>query len=668
MGNCSTCVQEQHQRSQNRTNSRLESPVFRRVTSYEPGILANRLANLRTFSPYNLNSLIDETLLIVRTVADTDQEPPHAMLILSRIANHEDRWLEVMIALIERIPMNDPLGATVIALLLDECSLPSKELLQQLIKKVCSNNRSRMKILETIIDEQIKKIDDIQNSKQLEQHTISSSIETYVGQVTNVNYDENINSDETTSVINNHKCDIVDEQPLQEKANKISSFTSLRSSKRPTSSMKRMKTSDISNQRESDDNLHHERNTLVVLGCLAEKLVGPNSASMLDTIALEYLVDRIHLGIHGYHELKSFDFDDRNVSSKYSSVLKIILFALIALEKFSHTSESKHILLQSLTVANNEQSKMNVLEYYESWALSNNCLKRQIGFYAQWLLDNVFILDYRRPSYETIDHQYINVMLNDKDVSEYLKIGPDGLEARSDSVSFESVRCTFNVNSGVWYYEVLVITDGVMQIGWATKKSKFMNHEGYGIGDDQYSIAYDGCRNLIWFGAKSVRHTNPPWKPGDIVGCLIDFDHREVIFSLNGRSLAPFRKLFTSTSNSITDGYFAAASFMSYQHCRFNFGSKPFCYPPTTVKSFKTFNEYGYLSDNDKLILPKYKKLELLRSIKINEQDCLLCVDSHANIILKPCQHTGLCEQCAYKLDICPICRSDIHERLIIKN
>ncbi len=31
-----------------------------------------------------------------------------------------------------------------------------------------------------------------------------------------------------------------------------------------------------------------------------------------------------------------------------------------------------------------------------------------------------------------------------------------------------------------------------MQIGWATKQSKFMNHEGYGIGDDQYSITYDG--------------------------------------------------------------------------------------------------------------------------------------------------------------------------------
>ncbi|CAF2836599.1 unnamed protein product [Rotaria sp. Silwood2] len=217
MGNCSNCIQQQHQRSQNRTNSRLESPVFRRTTSYEPSIFATRLANLRTFSPYNLNSLIDETLLIVRTVADTDQEPPHAMLILSRIANHEDRWLEVMIALIERVPMNDPLGATVIALLLDECSLPSKELLQQLIKKVCSNNCSRIKILETIIDEHIKKITNIQNSNQLEKHAVSSSIEPHVGRVTNINYDENIQSDETTPVINNHICDIVNEQPLQEK-------------------------------------------------------------------------------------------------------------------------------------------------------------------------------------------------------------------------------------------------------------------------------------------------------------------------------------------------------------------------------------------------------------------------------------------------------------------
>lgn len=28
----------------------------------------------------------------------------------------------------------------------------------------------------------------------------------------------------------------------------------------------------------------------------------------------------------------------------------------------------------------------------------------------------------------------------------------------------------------MWYYEVTVVTSGVMQIGWATRDSKFLNH------------------------------------------------------------------------------------------------------------------------------------------------------------------------------------------------
>ena len=37
-----------------------------------------------------------------------------------------------------------------------------------------------------------------------------------------------------------------------------------------------------------------------------------------------------------------------------------------------------------------------------------------------------------------IDTSHINMMLNSNDVSEYLKIGPNGLEARCDASSFES--------------------------------------------------------------------------------------------------------------------------------------------------------------------------------------------------------------------------------------
>lgn len=106
--------------------------------------------------------------------------------------------------------------------------------------------------------------------------------------------------------------------------------------------------------------------------------VGPTSASILDTTAREFLIDRVHLGLYAYDQLKSFDVNDAEVSSKYSSVLKIILFALIALEKFSHTSESKMLLSQTLIVEKDART-INVLECYETWATSTNCLKRQIG-------------------------------------------------------------------------------------------------------------------------------------------------------------------------------------------------------------------------------------------------------------------------------------------------
>lgn len=59
----------------------------------------------------------------------------------------------------------------------------------------------------------------------------------------------------------------------------------------------------------------------------------------------------------------------------------------------------------------------------------------------------VVVIEGRKYSYETVDVTNVNVMLNTKDVSEYLKISPDGLEARCDAYSFESVRCTYQVRS-----------------------------------------------------------------------------------------------------------------------------------------------------------------------------------------------------------------------------
>jgi hypothetical protein len=53
-----------------------------------------------------------------------------------------------------------------------------------------------------------------------------------------------------------------------------------------------------------------------------------------------------------------------------------------------------------------------------------------------------------------------------------------------------------------------------------------------------------------------------------------------------------------------TSGFFAAASFMSFQQCEFNFGATPFRFPPTD-RTFSAFNDHAYLDDDQKVILPR---------------------------------------------------------------
>uniref|UniRef100_A0A2R8M2W6 Tripartite motif-containing protein 5 n=1 Tax=Callithrix jacchus TaxID=9483 RepID=A0A2R8M2W6_CALJA len=370
------------------------------------------------------------------------------------------------------------------------------------------------------------------------------------------------------------------------------------------------------------------RNTSAVLGCLAEKLAGPASIGLLSPGILEYLLQCLKLQSHP----------------------TVMLFALIALEKFAQTSENK------LTIS--ESSISDRLVTLESWANDPDYLKRQVGFCAQWSLDNLFLKEGRQLTYEKVNLSSIRAMLNSNDVSEYLKISPHGLEARCDASSFESVRCTFCVDAGVWYYEVTVVTSGVMQIGWATRDSKFLNHEGYGIGDDEYSCAYDGCRQLIWYNARSKPHIHPCWKEGDTVGFLLDLNEKQMIFFLNGNQLPPEKQVFSST----VSGFFAAASFMSYQQCEFNFGAKPFKYPPSM--KFSTFNDYAFLTAEEKIILPRHRRLALLKQVSIRENCCSLCCDEVADTQLKPCGHSDLCMDCALQLETCPLCRKEIVSRI----
>ena len=59
-------------------------------------------------------------------VLSSDQEPPSSLLQLHRLAEEETGWVNVVETVIKVIPSDDPLGPSVITLLLDECPLPTK--------------------------------------------------------------------------------------------------------------------------------------------------------------------------------------------------------------------------------------------------------------------------------------------------------------------------------------------------------------------------------------------------------------------------------------------------------------------------------------------------------------------------------------------------------------
>lgn len=63
---------------------------------------------------------------------------------------------------------------------------------------------------------------------------------------------------------------------------------------------------------------------------------------------------------------------------------RVVLFAMIALEKFAHTTENKLTIKQRLV-----KEDENPLEFFEQYANNDDLTWRQVGFCAKWALDNL---------------------------------------------------------------------------------------------------------------------------------------------------------------------------------------------------------------------------------------------------------------------------------------
>ncbi len=49
-----------------------------------------------------------------------------------------------------------------------------------------------------------------------------------------------------------------------------------------------------------------------------------------------------------------------------------------------------------------------------------------------------------------------------------------------------------------------------------------------------------------------------------------------------------------------------------------------------------------------------------------DELQCCICLDEPKTIVLMPCKHMCMCEACAFVVDICPMCRKKIKNRISV--
>ncbi|ORX95491.1 SPRY-domain-containing protein [Basidiobolus meristosporus CBS 931.73] len=400
-------------------------------------------------------------------------------------------------------------------------------------------------------------------------------------------------------------------------------------------------------------------NAYIVWSVLAERLAGKVSAMIFTEEVLDSLIQGL--------------LDDNE---------KVKLASLIALEKFSMTGDNKAKILRSDVVKHVcDVAKRQTKPSHDSYNLTDHCF-RELDLCAPWSLRHAFadreiLLRYQdqdlRDTREALDG--VNVTLNWLDATPRLKWLPTGLEIRNDSTTFESVRGTMCAKEGTWYYEVQLLTAGIMQIGWATKYTAFRPEEGVGVGDDDHSFAFDGRRKLAWSEGYPIPYGGAnSWTEGDILGIFLDMDYGVIRFFLNGEDLG---SAFEFSARQLLrfeeeGGFYPAISLTSFQQVNVNFGKDPFRYPPD--QPFRAFNDYGRLPECLYLtsVYPKLDS-ELRSSQEAATPDysdhanpCSICFDGHSTVTLYPCKHDGLCSLCAILIASCPFCRTPINERVAL--
>ena len=135
------------------------------------------------------------------------------------------------------------------------------------------------------------------------------------------------------------------------------------------------------------------------------------------------------------------------------------------------------------------------------------------------------------------------------------------------------------LGAGAWYYEVTLVSNGVMQIGWADGRFEGSSDMGDGVGDHVHSWAFDGARAQKWNGDSA--DYGQEWAAGDVVGCYVDTQRDVFRFTLNGTDMGvAFEGVALGPASSGGTGLFPALSLEAGEVAQVNVGRAPFKYMP----------------------------------------------------------------------------------------
>ena len=204
-----------------------------------------------------------------------------------------------------------------------------------------------------------------------------------------------------------------------------------------------------------------------------------------------------------------------------------------------------------------------------TYGLNEDSVSRRTPYLVPY---NLLGADVRQANYDTASEHIRTILaygwVIEKptgELSETLSQKDD--DAWQKSARTYAAQSTYEVTEGRWYYEVEMLTAGSMRIGWA--KTSMLPDSC--LGSDSSSYAFDGSLGLRCNGP--CQAYGKKWQKGDVLGCMLNFEDRTIIFTLNGELMMDARGqeiAFQEIDN--TSGYVPAFTLGAEQRIRLNFG------------------------------------------------------------------------------------------------